>query len=52
MDITFIEQQGEFMMLMLTERGQVVIGHIKAGCIEISSRQNQVIDYSNYSYCC
>ena len=38
MDISFIEQQGEFMTLMLTEQGQVVIGagHIKAGCIEIS----------------
>ena len=42
-DVTFIQQQEEFVMMNLTQQGQVVIGHIKGGCIEISSRQRQVI---------
>ena len=42
-DVTFIQQQEEFvMMMMLTQQGQVVIGHIRGGCIEITSRQRQV----------
>ena len=42
-DLSFIQQQGQFIMLMLTEQGQVLIGHIKGGCIEITSRHKQVI---------
>ena len=40
--LTFIQEQEEFSMLMLTQQGLVVIGHIWGGCIEITRRQKQV----------